>query len=192
MERLTYKNYIEEYEVNFEKSFDKNWSIAESDTHIKVTGDPIDKLGELEDVLEKYKIENLEEYIKLHQIDNYAQDFINDLLEENKRVNAVLNLIKQENNDLKNELAELKQKAIVPKYKIKQHIWLARNNVFQKEPCELIVQNIEYHFKTGDFLYIVDFVEKGHYKSIHMCDNGDLFATLEEAEQKLAQLKGKE
>ena len=28
MERLTYKNYIEEYEVNFEKSSDKNWSIA--------------------------------------------------------------------------------------------------------------------------------------------------------------------
>ena len=47
MGRLTYKNYIEEYEVNFEKSSDKNWSIAESDTHIKVTGEPIEKLGEL-------------------------------------------------------------------------------------------------------------------------------------------------
>ena len=78
----------------------------------------------------------------------------------------------------------------VPKYKIKQHIWLARNNVFQKEPCELIVQNIEYHFKTEEFLYIVDFVEKGHHKSINMCDNGDLFATKAEAKQKLAEIKG--
>lgn len=61
MERLTYKNYIEEYEVNFEKSSDKNWSIAESDTHIKVTGEPIEKLGQLEDVMEKFGIESVEE-----------------------------------------------------------------------------------------------------------------------------------
>ena len=89
---------------------------------------------------------------------------------------------------LTNKIAELKQKAIVPKYKIKQHIWLARNNEFQKEPCELIVQNIEYNFKTEEFLYIVDFVEKGHHKSINMCDNGDLFATKEEAQAKLNDL----
>ena len=61
MKRLTYKNYIEEYEVNFEKSSDRSWSIAESDTHIKVTGEPIEKLGELEDILEKYDIESVEE-----------------------------------------------------------------------------------------------------------------------------------
>ena len=73
MERLTYKNYIEEYEVNFEKSSDKNWSIAESDTHMKVTGEPIDKLGELEDVLEKYGIDNLDDLeLRLEDIEHYA------------------------------------------------------------------------------------------------------------------------
>lgn len=99
MERLTYKNYIEEYEVNFEKSSDKNWSIAESDTHIKVTGEPIEKLGELEDVLESWHIENLEELkTRLHDCQVYH-------LKNNSNETLIHNL--------KNELAELKQKAIV-------------------------------------------------------------------------------
>ena len=57
--RLTYKNYIEEYEVNFEKNSEKQWSIAESDTHIKVTGEPIDKLAGFENFMEKWGFESL-------------------------------------------------------------------------------------------------------------------------------------
>lgn len=91
MERLTYKNYIEEYEVNFEKSSNKNWSIAESDTHIKVTGEPIDKLGELEDVLEKYGIENAEE----------LDGLINQL-----------ELSQKENQQLKQQLHDLPKKIV--------------------------------------------------------------------------------
>ena len=95
MERLTYKNYIAEYEVNFEKSSDKNWSIAESDTHIKVTGEPIEKLGELEDILESWHIENLEELkTRLHDCQVYH-------LQNNSNETLIHNL--------KNELAELKQ-----------------------------------------------------------------------------------
>ena len=89
MERLTYKNYIEEYEVNFEKSSDMNWRIAESDTHIKVTGEPIEKLGELEDVLEKYGIDNLDDFIKEYSSRNIK--------------------LANDNYDLEQELAELKQ-----------------------------------------------------------------------------------
>lgn len=95
MERLTYKNYIEEYEVNFEKSSNKNWSIAESDTHIKVTGEPIEKLGELEDVLEKWNIEDLDK-------------FIEEQIAKKRELNDIL-------WGMGKELAELKQKAIVPK-----------------------------------------------------------------------------
>lgn len=99
MERLTDKNYTEEYEVNFEKSSDKNWSIAESDTRIKVTGEPINKLGELEDILESWHIENLEELkTRLHDCQAYH-------LENNSNETLIHNL--------KSELAELKQKAIV-------------------------------------------------------------------------------
>ena len=148
-------------------------SVGETEYVVKENkfGKAINKLGELEDIMEKYNIEYP------NMLDFYLQ---------------TINNLNIQNDNLRTELAELKQKAIVPKYKIKQHIWLARNNVFQKEPCELIVQNIEYHFKTGDFLYIVDFVEKGHHKSIIMCDNGNLFATREEAEQKLAEIRGKD
>ena len=64
MERLTYKTYIEGYAVNFEKSSDRSWSIAESDTHIKVTGEPIEKLGELEDMLEEFELTSAEELRK--------------------------------------------------------------------------------------------------------------------------------
>lgn len=96
MERLTYKNYIEEYEVNFEKSSDKNWSIAESDTHIKVTGEPIEKLGELEDILESWHIENLEELkTRLNDCQVYH-------LENNSNETLIHNL--------KNELADLEHR----------------------------------------------------------------------------------
>ena len=98
MERLTYKNYIKEYEVNFEKSSDRSWSIAESDTHIKVTGEPIEKLGELEDILESWHIENLEELkTRLHDCQVYH-------LQNNSNETLIHNL--------KNELAELKQTQI--------------------------------------------------------------------------------
>ena len=163
MERLTDKNHNA---INKCSEYSSCYSCHKENCYIKEIEE---KLGELEDVLEKYGIENA------------------DILALNLQTIKNINI---QNANLRNELAELKQKAIVPKYKIKQHIWLARNNEFQKEPCELIVQNIEYHFKTEDFLYIVDFVEKGHHKSINMCDNGDLFATKEEAEQKLAEIKG--
>ena len=163
MERLTHKIVYDNEHCQYMFDIDQDSEVGT-------------KLGELEDVLESWHIENLEELkTMLHDCQVYH-------LQNNSNETLIHNL--------KSELAELKQKAIVPKYKIKQHIWLARNNEFQKEPCELIVQNIEYHFKTGDFLYIVDFVEKGHHKSIIMCDNGDLFATKEEAEQKLAETKG--
>lgn len=169
MERLTIKNsdgtYSQPTDTKFYEVFNK--------------------LGELEDVLEKYGIENLEEYISaLVEARKLA---IEEAKIKFKRYKD--EAIKREK--LEQELAELKQKAIVPKYQIKQHIWLARNNVFQEEPCELIVQNIEYNFKTEDFLYVVDFVEKGHHKSIYMCDNGDLFATREDAKEKLAEIREK-
>ena len=97
MERLTYKNYIEEYEVNFEKSSDKNWSIAESNTHIKVTGEPIEKLGELEDVLEEFELTSAED------LRNYLNFKRNMAIWEGE-----LNY-KNKIADLEQELAELKQ-----------------------------------------------------------------------------------
>ena len=119
MERLTHKNYIEEYEVNFEKSSNKSWSIAESDTHIKVTGEPVNKLGELEDLLEKYDIETTEE------LDGVLKPLIDNGELENWK-SAIF--WKMQTERLKQELAELKQSqkqlaiSELEKLKVKLHI----------------------------------------------------------------------
>lgn len=119
MERLTHKNYIEEYEVNFEKSSNKSWSIAESDTHIKVTGEPVNKLGELEDVLEKYDIETTEE------LDGVLKPLIDNGELENWKS---AKFWKMQTERLKQELAEFKQTqkqlaiSELEKLKVKLHI----------------------------------------------------------------------
>ena len=162
MERLTYKNYIEEYEVNFEKGSDKNWSIAESDTHIKVTGEPIEKLGELEDMLESWHIENLEELkTRLHDCQVYH-------LKNNSNETLIHNL--------KNELAEFKQKAIVPKFKTGDKVYgiidtWAYTGVF---PVEIRGNHLLYEVWDGED------TTKQHSTRI--------FETKEEAEAKLEEL----
>ena len=177
MERLTYKNYIEEYEVNFEKSSDKNWSIAESDTHIKVTGEPIEKLGELEDVMEKYGIKNAEE------LDGVLKPLIdNGELENWRRVI----FWKTQNERLKQELAELKRKAIVPKFSLGQEVWAI--SVYRKDCVDnFTIQEICFCTRYG--LYYKTDMGINLYEYYF-----DIFATREEAEQKLAlvELKGEE
>lgn len=75
------------------------------------------KLGELEDVLEKYGIENLEEYIsalieaRKFSIEESEINFKRHIEETTKR------------EKLEQELAELKQKAIVPKYQVGQTLF---------------------------------------------------------------------
>lgn len=60
-ERLTKKNYFDEYEATFIKDKQTQWSIAESDDKVKITGEPIDKLAQFEDIMEKYGIEDMSE-----------------------------------------------------------------------------------------------------------------------------------
>lgn len=99
MERLTYKNYIEEYEVNFEKNSEKQWSIAESDTHIKVTGEPIDKLAEFEDFIEEQGCDGLEQFKRVY----------NEILDENIKENEKINNLLFENQALKSRWQKLKE-----------------------------------------------------------------------------------
>lgn len=145
------------------------------------------KLGELEDILEKYRIENLEEYIKSHQIDNHAQDFTKDLLEENKRVNAVLDLVKQENNDLKQELAELKQKVIISKYKINQECWGVVPKTFWNKKGYVIHFKVKAYIPDNDGIVLM---LEDDIASLHYSYGYQVFGTKEEAEQKLAEIKG--
>lgn len=102
-----------------------------------------------------------------------------------------LDLVKQENNDLKQELAELKQKAIVPKFKVGQEIWEITPLMSWK------IKRIEWHkFNGGYGDVVVEIYRLGHdgtddYNCCIMpVDSVRFFATKEEAEQKLAEIKG--
>lgn len=180
MERLTYKNYIEEYEVNFEKSSDKNWSIAESDTHIKVTGEPIEKLGELEDVLQKYGIENAKELDSI--LNSIKTNTFIDI--QNKEI------LELENANLKSELAELKRKAIVPKYRQGQLVYILYNNIPSQVSIDKIIIKAKIESKFSQFNKI-EIKYKVDYDTKHYNEN-DIFATQKEAEQRLAEIGGKD
>lgn len=140
----------------------------------------VQKLGKLEDVLEQYGIENLEEYIKSNQITIYAQNYKNTLEEENKRVNTVLDLIKQENNDLKQELAELKQGAIVPKFEPFQKIYvLIYNNEGKCSIVEHTYSGYSINYCARERVWI----QCSDSDKSYMLSN--CFATKEEAEKEL-------
>ena len=156
MERLTYKNYIAEYEVNFEKSSDKNWSIAESDTHIKVTGEPIEKLGELEDILESWHIENLEELkIRLNDCQVYH-------LQNNSNETLIHNL--------KNELADLQHKLEVAEKALNE---MANYAINDDDSYDLV----------SDFNIENERYDEDHF-GINTCDVVDYFKTQAEKEIK--------
>ena len=86
-------------------------------------------------------------------------------------------------NEMNKELAELKQKAIVPKFKAGQEIYIV---------CDFNINRIVYGWKIADYEY---------YKQLYIVVNKDgidwlpeekIFATKEEAEQKLAEIRGKD
>lgn len=105
MERLTQENEFFEYVLPCQNIVGDNQateiSLGETEYTCKkyIIGEAIKKLGELEDILESWHIENLEELkTMLHDCQVYH-------LENNSNETLIHNL--------KNELAELKQKAIV-------------------------------------------------------------------------------
>lgn len=135
------------------------------------------KLGELEDVLEKYKIENLEEYISaLNEARNFAI----------KERNAVFSKYIKETiktEELETELTELKQKAIVPKFQANQEIWyyhIGKNKIYSG-----IIEDIQWRPVNGMY-YRIPNLQRDYY----WIREDELFATREDAEQKLIEIKG--
>ena len=121
--RLTQKNEFFEYVLPCQNVVGDNQateiSLGETEYTCKkyIIGEAINKLGELEDILESWHIENLEELkIRLHDCQVYH-------LENNSNETLIHNL--------KNELAELKQKAIVPKFKVGQDVFIILDAVIK-------------------------------------------------------------
>ena len=189
MERLTQKNEIFEYALPCQNVVGDNQateiSLSETEYTCKkyIVGEAIKKIGELEDVLEKYGIETTEE------LDGVLKPLIDNGELENWKS---ANFWKMQTEILKQELAELKQKAILPKFKVGQEIW-------EKTPLmSWKIKRIEWHkFNGGAGDVVVEIYRLGHdgtddYNCCIMpVDSDRFFATKEEAEQKLAEIKGK-
>ena len=134
---------------------------------LKPKQDVVDKLGELEDVLEEFELTS-------------AEDLRNHLnFQDNMAIwEGELNY-KNKIADLEQQLAELKQNAIVPKFKVGQEIYIV---------CDFNINRIVSGWKIADYEY---------YKQQYIIENKDgidwlpeekIFATKEEAQAKLKEL----
>ncbi len=186
MERLTQKNDVFGYELPCQNAMGDTQAgeitIGDSEYTAKkyIIGEAIRRLGELEDVLERYKIENVEE---LDLILNKSENLL-----LNKSKNLLLangvRFLKEKNNRLEQELAELKQKAIVPKFNYEQEIFFIDYNINQ------IVSATILSFDYYDKRYLARL--KCFQEEQVWVYEEDIFATREEAEQKLAEIGGKD
>lgn len=174
MERLTHKIVYDN--EHYQYVFDYNQDVEVGT-----------KLGELEDVLEKYGIENLEEYIsalieaRKLAIKEKKTQFKKYIEEVTKR------------EKIEQELAELKQKAIVlPKdLQVGCKIFWANEDGIYSGKLYGVTKDINPNGGFNIWLYCL--YNNGLSYSHLIKEFGvRLFATKEEAEQKLAQLKGKE
>lgn len=168
MERLTYK-LDEPYKTQY--LFYKYMRIADYDikkgNYGRITDAMIyNKLGELEDVLEEFELTS-------------AEDLRNHLnFQDNMAIwEGELNY-KNKIADLEQQLAELKQKAIVPKYKVGQDVFIILDDVVNKTSINSIT------IFTGNELsyYCKNVGNKRMYLEL---DEEEIFATKEEAEQSL-------
>lgn len=172
MERLTDKNHNP---VNKCGEYSSCYSCHKETCYITELAE---KLGELEDVLEKYGIDNLEEYISaLIEARNIAIKEKKENIEEEKNLfkDYIEEIIKREK--LEQELAEIKSKMIVPK---EDRFVTVKNWKYKKYGIARVrkVLRDEYMLET-------DYI--GTYEP---CIKYDEFATKEEAEHKLAEIRG--
>lgn len=170
MERLTDKNHRA---INTCGEYSSCYACKRTICYI---GELEQKLGELEDVLEKYGIENLEEYIcALKEELNEIQTCLNKEIDNNCDLYDAL---------LKNEqaLAELKQNAIVPKYQVGQTLFRIDFGAI----VPFVVNEIYVHIKADKTISIQYFDYVGL-----VIEENELFVTKEEAEQKLAETGGR-
>lgn len=142
-----------------------------------MNGKVINRLGKLEDVLEKYGVENANE------LDALLDHDLKQMLKKNIDLETLVEKYKAQNKKYfaekikaKQELAELKQKAIVPKFKVGQEIYY----IYGNEIRSMFVSSIEITKTLIGYHSLRDFAQL----------ENNCFATKEEAEQKLTEIKG--
>ena len=155
---------------------DKLYLIAEARDGLLET-EKDQRITELEQELAKYK--DLQDRLGLENVDELEWFVMLDLLTDNEKNMHIL--------DLHRELAELKEKAIVPKFKVRQEVWWidTRGNIYNK-------QNYKIDSYLIDSIVVTD--NKFRYYGEDGCwlSEEDLFATEEEAQAKLKEIQGNE
>ena len=139
-----------------------------------LSGKFINKLGELEDVLEKYSIETTKE------LDGVLKPLIDNGELENWKSTIFW---KTQTEKLKQELAELKQKVIAPKFKIGQEVFIILDGTVKETNIDSITI-----FAGNELSYYCKYVDnKRMYLELA---EDEIFTTKEEAETRLRELQG--
>lgn len=124
-----------------------------------------ERIAEIEQELAKYK--ELQDQLGLENADEFEWFAMLDLLTDNEKNMHIL--------DLHRELAELKEKAIIPKFKVGQEVW---HIITAKPMRDFIVRNDMHQYELGISKF-------GVYEDF-------LFATEQEAQDKLKEIQGNE
>ena len=141
------------------------------------------KLGELEDVLEEFELTTAED------LRNYLNFKTNMAIWEGKFE------LKNKIAELEQELAELKQNMIVPKFKVGQEIYVI-DDYFRVtsaiiERITIYRENSISKGETSYVHYLANLGEKYEWDERYLrLDGEEIYSTKEEAEQKLAEIKG--
>lgn len=198
MERLTQKHEIFDYVLPEQNAVGniQTTEILIGDTEYTakkyIYGEAIRELGELEDVLEKYNIKDIEDLeLRLEDIEHYAyqenQQLVDilakygienlDILDLNLQTIKNINI---QNANLRNELAKLKQKVIVPKFERQSQVYGFAYGRIKQYVVIAYLDNMN------------TLCEDTQANTIDACNNDYLVETKEEAEQKLAEIGGKD
>ena len=98
-----------------------------------------------------------------------------------------LNIIKDKDQriaELEQELAKLKEKAIVPKFKVGQEVYyyhIARNKIYLG-----LVEDIQYFATRSGIFYRIPNLQRDYF----WIREDELFATEQEAQEKLKEMNG--
>lgn len=179
MERLTHKIVYDNEHCQYMFDIDQDSEVGT-------------KLGELEDVLEKYGIKNAKELDKfIHhkdcQIEKWKQDFENCGKLE-KSMSKEHQYCLDNWRACENELSELKQKTIVPKFRLRQTCFVIWENDIISAQTEKIIMKLSKDEEENSIFYSIT----NQYGYALRFPEEQIFATKEEAEQKLAEIGGKD
>ena len=137
--------------------------------YLNIIKDKDQRIAELEQELAKLK----EKYNKANEkLKNITEEVENNFVDG------------QDYEKLKQELAELKEKAIVPKFKVGQEVYyyhIARNKIYLG-----LVEDIQYFATRSGIFYRIPNLQRDYF----WIREDELFATEQEAQEKLKEMNG--